>query len=132
MMFRILLVLFIVVPAIELWGLISIGKVIGGWNTVALVILTGAVGAWLAKQQGLQVLRTVQFQLSRGQMPTETLMDGALVLAGGVMLMSPGFFSDVIGLLFLIPYTRLIVRHLLKRWLWSMISSGRIQMFFRR
>lgn len=132
MMFRILLVLFIVVPAIELWGLISIGKVIGGWNTVALVILTGAVGAWLAKQQGLQVLRTVQFQLSRGQMPTETLMDGALVLAGGVMLMTPGFFSDVIGLLFLIPYTRLIVRHLLKRWLWSMISSGRIQMFFRR
>lgn len=132
MMFRILLVLFIVVPAIELWGLISIGKVIGGWNTVALVILTGAVGAWLAKQQGLQVLRTVQFQLSRGQMPTETLMDGALVLAGGVMLMSPGFISDVIGLLFLIPYTRLIVRHLLKRWLWSMISSGRIQLFFRR
>lgn len=132
MMFRILLVLFIVVPAIELWGLISVGKVIGPWNTVALVILTGAVGAWLAKQQGLQVLRTVQFQLSRGQMPTETLMDGALVLAGGVMLMSPGFFSDVIGLLFLIPYTRLIVHHLLKRWLWSMISSGRIQMFFRR
>ncbi|KQL50053.1 FxsA family protein [Brevibacillus choshinensis] len=131
-MFRILVVLFIVVPAIELWGLISIGKVIGGWNTVALVILTGVVGAWLAKQQGLQVIRTVQFQLSRGQMPTESLIDGALVLAGGILLLSPGFFSDVIGILLLIPYTRLIVRHLLKKWLWSMISSGKIQLLFRR
>ncbi|MDF2684149.1 MAG: exclusion suppressor FxsA [Brevibacillus sp.] len=132
MMFRILVVLFIVVPAIELWGLISIGNVIGGWNTVALVVLTGVVGAWLAKQQGIQVIRTVQFQLSRGQMPTESLIDGALVLVGGILLLSPGFFSDVIGILLLIPYTRLIVRHLLKKWLWSMISSGKIQLLFRR
>jgi len=132
MLFRILVVLFIVIPAIELWGLISIGKAIGGWNTVALVILTGVAGAWLAKQQGLQVIRTVQFQLSRGQMPTESLIDGALVLVGGVLLMSPGFFSDVAGILLLIPYTRLIVRHLLKKWLWSMIASGKIQLLFRR
>ncbi|WNC16233.1 FxsA family protein [Brevibacillus brevis] len=132
MLLRILIVLFIVVPAIELWGIISVGQVIGGWNTVALIILTGIVGAWLAKQQGMQVIRMLQFQLSRGQMPTETLIDGALVLAGGIMLLAPGFISDVLGLLLLIPYTRLIVRHLLKKWLWSMISSGRIQLLFRR
>lgn len=132
MLFRILIVLFIVVPAIELWGLISIGKVIGGWSTVALVILTGIVGAWLAKQQGLQVFRLVQLQLSRGQMPTETLMDGVLVLIGGIMLLAPGFFSDVLGLILLIPYTRMIIRHLLKLWLWRLISSGKIQLFFRR
>ncbi|EST54739.1 exlusion protein FxsA [Brevibacillus panacihumi W25] len=132
MMFRILIVLFIVVPAIELWGLIAVGKVIGGWTTVALVILTGVVGAWLAKQQGLQVFRLVQLQLSRGQMPTETLIDGFLVLVGGILLMAPGFFSDVIGLILLIPYTRMIVRHLLKLWLWRLVSSGRIQLFFRR
>ncbi|QRG68954.1 FxsA family protein [Brevibacillus choshinensis] len=132
MLLRILIVLFIVVPAIELWGLISIGKVIGGWSTVALVILTGIVGAWLAKQQGIQVVRNVQFQLSRGQMPTESLIDGALVLSGGIMLLFPGFFSDVMGILLLIPYTRLIVRHLIKKWLWSMISSGKIQLLFRR
>ncbi|MGE7272312.1 FxsA family protein [Brevibacillus panacihumi] len=131
-MFRILIVLFIVVPAIELWGLIAVGKVIGGWTTVALVILTGVVGAWLAKQQGLQVFRLVQLQLSRGQMPTETLIDGFLVLVGGILLMAPGFFSDVIGLILLIPYTRMIVRHLLKLWLWRLVSSGRIQLFFRR
>lgn len=132
MMFRILFVLFIVVPAIELWGIISIGKVIGGWNTVALVILTGFLGAWLAKRQGLQVIRLVQLQLSRGQMPTEALIDGALVLVGGILLMSPGFFSDLLGLLLLIPYTRMIVRHLLKLWLWRLISTGRIHLLFRR
>lgn len=132
MLLRVLIVLFIAVPAIELWGLISIGNVIGGWSTVALVILTGIVGAWLAKQQGIQVVRNVQFQLSRGQMPTESLIDGALVLAGGIMLLFPGFFSDVIGILLLLPYTRLIVRHLIKKWLWSMISSGKIQLLFRR
>lgn len=132
MMLRILILLFIVVPAVELWGLIAVGKVIGPWSTVALVILTGVVGAWLAKQQGIQVIRTVQFQLSRGQMPTESLIDGALVLAGGIMLLSPGFFSDVIGLILLLPYTRLIVRHFLKRWLYSLVSSGRIHLFFRR
>jgi len=132
MLFRILVVLFVVVPAIELWGLIAVGKVIGGWNTVALVILTGLVGAWLAKRQGMQLLRLLQLQLSRGQMPTEALIDGALILAGGVLLLAPGFFTDLFGLLFLIPYTRLIVRHLLKRWLWSLISSGRVHILFRR
>ncbi|USG68478.1 membrane protein FxsA [Brevibacillus ruminantium] len=131
-MFRILLVLFIVIPVIELWGLIAVGKVIGPWYTIALVLLTGFVGAWLAKQQGLQVMRMLQLQLSRGQMPGETLIDGALVLSGGIMLLMPGFFSDVVGIIFLIPYTRMIVRHLVKKWLWSLISSGRVHFFFRR
>jgi len=131
-MLRILIVLFVVVFGLELWGLITVGSMIGGWNTVFLVILTGLFGAWMAKQQGVQVFRMVQFQLARGQMPTETLIDGALVLIGGILLLLPGFFSDVVGLIFLIPYTRMILRHLLKRWLWSLISSGRIQLFFRR
>ena len=131
-MLRILVVLFVVVFGLELWGLITVGSMIGGWNTVFLVILTGLFGAWMAKQQGVQVFRMVQFQLARGQMPTETLIDGALVLIGGILLLLPGFFSDVVGLIFLIPYTRMILRHLLKRWLWSLISSGRIQLFFRR
>lgn len=131
-MLRILVVLFVIVFGLELWGLITVGSLIGGWNTVFLVILTGLFGAWMAKQQGVQVFRMVQFQLARGQMPTETLIDGALVLIGGILLLLPGFFSDVIGLIFLIPYTRMILRHLLKRWLWSLISSGRIQLFFRR
>lgn len=131
-MFRILVVLFIVIPAIELWGLITVGRVIGGWATVALVILTGVIGAWLAKQQGLQVIRLVQIQLSRGQMPTDALIDGIMVLIGGVLLLTPGFVTDLIGFLLLIPYTRMIFRHLVKSWLWSLIKSGKIHLIFRR
>ncbi|MBG9564275.1 FxsA family protein [Brevibacillus agri] len=131
-MLRFLIILFVVGFGLELWGLITIGSLIGGWNTVLLVILTGLLGAWLAKQQGVQVFRTLQFQLARGQMPTETIIDGALILIGGILLLLPGFVSDVIGLIFLIPYTRMILRHLLKQWLWYLISSGRIQFFFRR
>ncbi|MBY0053702.1 FxsA family protein [Brevibacillus agri] len=131
-MLRFLIILFVVGFGLELWGLITVGSLIGGWSTVLLVILTGLLGAWLAKQQGVQVFRTLQFQLARGQMPTETIIDGALILIGGILLLLPGFVSDVIGLIFLIPYTRMILRHLLKQWLWYLISSGRIQFFFRR
>ncbi|WJQ82990.1 FxsA family protein [Brevibacillus brevis] len=131
-MFRFFAILFVVVFGLELWGLITIGSWIGGWNTVVLVILTGIFGAWLAKQQGMQVFRMVQHQLSRGQMPTDSLIDGVLILIGGILLLLPGFVTDVIGLVFLIPYTRMIIRHLLKRWLWNLISSGRVQLFFRR
>ncbi|MBG9943624.1 FxsA family protein [Brevibacillus formosus] len=131
-MFRFFAILFVVAFGLELWGLITIGSWIGGWNTVMLVILTGILGAWLAKQQGMQVFRMVQHQLSRGQMPTDSLIDGVLILIGGILLLLPGFVTDVIGLVFLIPYTRMIIRHLLKRWLWNFISSGRVQLFFRR
>ncbi|MGC5324277.1 FxsA family protein [Brevibacillus sp. SYSU BS000544] len=131
-MFRILLLLFIIVPAIELWGLISVGKIIGGWFTVALVILTGLVGAWLAKYQGMQVLRNFQMELSRGQMPTDSILDGICVLVGGVLLLTPGFVTDVFGVILLLPYTRLILRHFLKKWLWHLISTGKINFIYRR
>lgn len=131
-MFRILLALFIIVPAIELWGLISVGKVIGGWWTVVLVILTGMVGAWLAKQQGMQVLRNFQMQTSRGQMPTDSIIDGILVIIGSVLLLTPGFVTDLFGLVFLIPFTRIMIRHVFKKWLWNMMASGKIQFLFRR
>ncbi|KZE48798.1 exclusion suppressor FxsA [Brevibacillus parabrevis] len=131
-MLRFLVILLVIGFGLELWGLITVGSLIGGWNTVLLVIITGLLGAWLAKQQGVQVFRTLQFQLSRGQMPTETIIDGVLILVGGILLLLPGFVSDVIGLIFLIPYTRMMLRHLLKQWLWYLISSGRIRFLFRR
>ncbi|MGD8188429.1 FxsA family protein [Brevibacillus ginsengisoli] len=131
-MFRILLVLFIIVPAIELWGLISVGKVIGPWWTVLLVIFTSVLGAWLAKKEGLQVLRNFQMQTSRGQMPTDSIIDGILVMIGAILLITPGFVTDVFGIFFLIPYTRMIIRYFFKKWLWNMMSTGKIQFFFRR
>lgn len=131
-MFRIFLVLMIVVPIVELWGIITVGSVIGGWQTVALLFLTGIFGAWLAKREGMQVLRLIGFQLSRGEMPTDAVIDGLLILVGGVLLLTPGFFTDLVGLVFLIPYTRMIIRHFTKKWLWSQIKSGRFVFFFRR
>ncbi|MFM1654255.1 FxsA family protein [Brevibacillus sp. B_LB10_24] len=131
-MFRILIVLFILVPIIELWGLIAVGKVIGGWQTVGLAILISIFGAWLTKQQGLQVLRLVQMQLSRGQMPTDALLDGLLVLFGGLLLLVPGFFTDLLGLLLLIPYTRMFVHFFFKKWIQFLIVSGKIRFLFRR
>ncbi|GAA4712065.1 FxsA family protein [Brevibacillus fulvus] len=132
MLFRILVTLFIVLPLIEIAGLFFIGSKIGGWTTVGLVLLTGILGAWLAKREGLQVLRLVQLQLSRGQMPTDALIDGLLVLIGGILLLAPGFITDLLGIVLLIPYTRGIIRYLLKKWLLMMISSGRIHLIFRR
>ncbi|UFJ41525.1 membrane protein FxsA [Brevibacillus humidisoli] len=131
-MFRILLVLFVIVPIIELWGLISVGSAIGTLPTVLLVLATGVAGAWLAKQQGLQVLRLTQLQLAQGQMPTDVLLDGFMILVGGLLLLTPGFFTDSLGFLLLIPYTRMMIRHLLKQWLWHLIRTGKIRILFRR
>lgn len=130
--FRVLLLLFIIVPAIEMWGLISVGRWIGPLPTIGLVIFTGVLGAWLAKQQGLQVARLVQLQLARGEMPTDALLDGALVLSGAILLLTPGFVTDSIGFLLLFPYTRMVIRHGLKQWIRSLIASGKITLLFRR
>ncbi|MBO8163700.1 MAG: membrane protein FxsA [Brevibacillus sp.] len=131
-MFRILFLLFVIVPVIELWGLIAVGRVIGAAWTVLLVLATGVAGAWLAKQQGLQVLRLTQLQLSRGQMPTDALLDGFMILIGGLLLLTPGFFTDTVGFLLLVPYTRMMVRHVLKQWLWHLIRTGKVRILFRR
>jgi len=131
-LFKVLLLLFIIVPAIEMWGLITVGRWIGALPTIGLVILTGVLGAWLAKQQGLQVARLVQLQLARGEMPTDALLDGILVLSGAILLLTPGFVTDTVGFLLLFPYTRAVIRHGLKQWIRSLIASGKITLLFRR
>ncbi len=134
MWLRILFVLFLIIPILEIWGVIAVGKVIGGPWTILLVILTSVVGAYLAKNQGTQTLKLLQLQLSRGQMPTDALLDGLFILFGGFLLVFPGFFTDIIGIIFLIPYTRMILRYFLKAWIMSMIASGKMIKFihFRR
>lgn len=124
-MFRILILVFIVIPILELWGLISMGKWIGAWPTITLVFLTGILGAWLAKKEGLEILQLVRIQLSRGEIPGSALLDGICVLFGGIMLLAPGFFTDTLGFLLLIPYTRNIVKAWLRRLLEKWIKSGK-------
>jgi len=123
-MLKYLILLIITVPLLELWGLFTAGQWIGWIPTLGLCFLTGVVGAWLAKTQGLKTLIHAKQQLERGYMPGDALLDGLSILAGGVFLLSPGFFSDIIGFFLLLPWTRVIVKRWIRKWLEKKLSNG--------
>lgn len=121
---RWLLVVMILFPGIELWGIVEMGKKVGGWSTFGLLLLAGLLGAWLAQTEGRRVWLQAQRQMQAGQMPGMSLLDGICVVAGGFMLIFPGFISDVIGITLLVPFTRPLYRRLLYRWLERKMKSG--------
>ena len=108
-MFLRLLLLFTIVPLLELFLLVKLGAVVGVGPTVALVIFTGVLGAWLARQQGLGVLRRLSEDLAKGRLPAETLVDGLLILIAGAVLLTPGLLTDALGFLLLVPKSRAVV-----------------------
>src|ERR687889_1885523 len=110
-----LVVLFIVVPIAELAVLIQIGQLIGVWWTIALLVADAILGSLLARSQGRSVWRRFNEALQAGRAPAREVMDGALVLFGGALLLTPGFLSDVLGLLLLLPPTRAVVRGVVAR-----------------
>ena len=110
----------------ELYILIEAGRIIGLGATIGLIMLTGTAGAWLARSQGLEILRRIQDETGRGQMPAITLIDGALVLVGGLLLLTPGFFTDVLGFSFLVPLTRNLWREGVTAWLHKQIKQGSV------
>ncbi len=112
--FLLLVVLFTVIPAIEIGLFVTIGGQIGAFATVAVVLFTGIAGAALARSQGTRVLRDVQESLARGEMPTDELVEGALVLFGGALLLTPGFLTDFLGVTCLLPPTRKALAAVLK------------------
>lgn len=124
-----LILLFTVLPALELALLIKVGSHIGALNTIAFVILIGVVGAALARYEGFRVLMRVQDSLQRGIMPSAELLDGFMVLAGGIALLTPGFITDAMGLFLLFPVTRAGIRWLLRRKFQSMIARGQVVHF---
>lgn len=115
-MVAILAVVFLVVPIAELAVIITVGSEIGVLNTIALLILVSVVGAWLAKREGLGVLRRIQDQLDAGRMPGTELVDGFLVLFAGVLLLTPGFLTDCLAIALLLPPVRAVVRKTLRRY----------------
>lgn len=123
-MFPYLIILFTVVPAIELLILIEVGSHIGALNTVLLIILTGVVGASLARMQGFIVLNKIKSSLERGQLPSTELLDGLMILTGGIVLLTPGFVSDAMGILLLIPFTRAIIKLFVQKKMEQMIKTG--------
>lgn len=123
-MLRILVFIIIIVPVIELWGLLTASHWIGWPLTLAICILTGFAGAWLARTQGMRVLMQAKRQLDQGQIPGDALLDGICILAGGIFLLTPGFFTDVIGFFLLLPWTRTIAKSFMRNWLKKKMDSG--------
>ena len=123
-----LLLLFILVPAVELALLIEVGRVIGTPGTLAIIVLTGAVGASLARWQGLRVLRDLQAESAAGRLPTDSLMDGAIILLAGALLITPGILTDVFGFLCLAPATRALGKRAVRRRFERAVREGSVVM----
>jgi len=105
-MLRILLLLFLFVPLVEVYLFIQVGRVIGALPTIALCIFTAVSGTWLFRQQGMQTFRRVQEKVRLGEPPAVDMVEAMLVLLAGLLLLIPGFFTDIVGLLCLIPPVR--------------------------
>ncbi|NNM44969.1 FxsA family protein [Knoellia koreensis] len=110
----IVFVLLLVVPIVEIAAIIGVGKLIGGWPTVLLLVAESALGAWLVKREGGRAWRALTTALSTGQMPSRQLADAALVLVGGTLLLTPGFVTDIVGFFFVLPITRPLARTVLE------------------
>jgi|SRR6056297_304063 len=121
-----LILLFTLVPLVELFLLIKIGTIIGALPTVLIVVGTGVLGAYLARQQGFMVWSRIQREMELGMFPAEDMLDGLLIFGAGVVLLTPGVITDVIGILILIPFTRLYIREWIKRRLQIMMDRGNI------
>ena len=106
---------FTIIPIIEIYLLIEIGSMFGALTAVTLVILTGFLGAFLARMQGLQTLYRIKESLREGRMPSGELLDALLIVIAGLVLLTPGFLTDSVGFLLLIPATRNSIKYWLRR-----------------
>ena len=123
-----LILVFTNVPLAELYILIKIGSHIGGFNTILLVLMTTVLGTLLARLQGLRTLRQIQLSLSQGQIPAEELIDGVLILFGGILLVMPGVLTDLFALVLLLPFTRTYFKRWLRRRFDRMMASGNVRL----
>jgi UPF0716 protein FxsA len=114
-MVPILAIAFIVVPLAELAVILAVGDVLGFVPTLVLLLVVSMAGAWLAKREGLAAWRRFQLAMGQGRIPTVEVADGAMVLLAGALLLTPGFLTDVVGILLLLPPTRAMARRLAPR-----------------
>ena len=105
-MFALLALLFLAVPFVELLVILQVGQALGALNTIAILVLVSVVGAWLVRREGLGVLRRAQARVHAGAVPGTELIDGVLILFAGALLLTPGFLTDVAGILLLLPPVR--------------------------
>ena len=121
-----LLLVLIGVPLIEIGLFIEVGGAIGLWPTLAIVVITAMLGSWQMRQQGMATMARARAQLDQGQMPAAELFDGFCLLIGGLLLLTPGFMTDAIGLILFIPAFRTLLRRTLAT---RMAASGEARMW---
>jgi UPF0716 protein FxsA len=124
-MLKWLLFAIIVIPTIEIWGIVQIGHQIGIIPTIGLILFTGFAGAYLARLEGRKALMEVQRQMNNGQPPGHAVLNGICVLIGGILLLTPGFFTDIVGLTLLLPLTRPFYRKLLYKFIMEQMKHGK-------
>ena len=122
-----LLMLFILVPFVELALLIELGRHIGTLATLALIVITGVVGAFLARRQGLGVLGHMRAEITNGRLPAASIVDGVIILLAGAVLITPGVLTDALGFFCLVPASRRIIKRALWRRLERAIRQGRVR-----
>ncbi len=114
-MFGIVFLMILIVPIVEIFIIVQVGQVLGGFETIGLVILISLVGAWMVRREGLGLIFRIQQRLSAGESPTAEIVDGLLVAIAGALMLTPGFLTDSVGLLLLFFPTRVVVRKALIR-----------------
>lgn len=117
---------FTLIPVIELYLLIQVGTVIGGLNTILLVILTGFAGAWLARMEGMNTMLKLRANIAQGLMPAEEMIDAVIIFAAGIVLITPGLMTDVFGLSLLWPPSRNWFKRMLRKKFDEMQLQGNI------
>jgi len=125
-MFLRLVLLFTLVPMIELYFLIKIGGVIGAFSTILVIVVTGILGASLARSQGIQAIQKIQSAMAQNQMPANEILHGVLILAGGITLLTPGFITDFIGFSMMVPSIREWVIRYLKKYFMTQIKNNQV------
>jgi len=119
-----LFIAFVVVPILEIYVLIQVGQVIGAWWTVLLLVLDSIFGSWLIRREGARAWQALRVALETGRMPARELADGGLILVGGTLMLSPGFVTDVFGIVLILPFTRPLARRVLTRLVARRLLAG--------
>ncbi|HEV7932459.1 MAG TPA: FxsA family protein [Actinomadura sp.] len=109
----VLFLAFLLLPVLEIYVILQVGQLIGGWETAVLLLAESLLGAWIVRREGRRAWRALRETFGRGALPDRELSEAALVLVGGVLLLTPGFVTDVLGFVFVLPFTRPAVRRAL-------------------
>jgi len=128
-MFLRLFLLFTLVPALELYLIIKVGQAIGAFNTLLIIIFTGILGAFYARQQGVRVMTNIHWEMSEGRLPGDELINGAMLLVGGAFLITPGFLTDITGFALIFPLSRDMIKGSVTEFMRRRIERGDVRIY---